>query len=192
MTVIINIKTANFLVLQSTLFSFYSLKSLENILCNYCGIRIQIRLQNIFKFFIINLVLQFSFSIFQIQWRICKMRRNKNNGNKVRYFFNSDRNSWRIHQKNKAKRGIMILIGSLLTLAVLPAITHGFVIAPPWANPVINPCSGTSWQLIYWPPDGRCYQIFEKGPCPDTQELAFHAVSKRVSILHLKEHEEEP
>ena len=111
------------------------------------------------------------------------MRRNKNNGNKVRYFFNSDRNSWRIHQKNKAKRGIMILIGSLLTLAVLPAITHGFVIAPPWANPVINPCSGTSWQLIYWPPDGRCYQIFEKGPCPDTQELAFHAVSKRVSTV---------
>ena len=89
----------------------------------------------------------------------------------------------------------MILIGSLLTLAVLPAITHGFVIAPPWANPVINPCSGTSWQLIYWPPDGRCYQIFEKGPCPDTQELAFHAVSKRVSIfliLHLKEYEKEP
>jgi len=75
----------------------------------------------------------------------------------------------------------MILIGSLLTLAVLPAITHGFVIAPPWANPVINPCSGTSWQLIYWPPDGRCYQIFEKGPCPDTQELAFHAVSKRAT-----------
>ena len=136
-----------------------------------------------------NLVLQLSFSIFQIQWRICKMRRNKNNGNKVRYFFHSDRNSWRIHQKNKAKRRIMILIGSLLTLAVLPAITHGFVIAPPWANPVINPCSGTSWQLIYWPPDGRCYQIFEKGPCPDTQELAFHAVSKRVSILHLREYE---
>ena len=76
-----------------------------------------------------------------------------------------------------------------MTLAVLPAITHGFVIAPPWANPVINPCSGTSWQLIYWPPDGRCYQIFEKGPCPDTQELAFHAVSKRVSILHLKEYD---
>ena len=120
------------------------------------------------------------------------MRRNKNNGNKVRYFFNSDQNSWRIHQKNKAKRGIMILIGSLLTLAVLPAITHGFVIAPPWANPVINPCSGKSWQLIYWPPDGRCYQIFEKGPCPDTQELAFHAVSKRVSILHIKEYEKKP
>ena len=159
------------------------MQSLENISCNQCGMRIQIRLQNFFQF-LMNLVWQFSFSIFQIQWRICKMLcPNKNNGNKVRYFFNSDRNSWRIHQKNKAKRGIMILIGSLLTLAVLPAITHGFVIAPPWANPVINPCSGTSWQLIYWPPDGRCYQIFEKGPCPDTQELAFHAVSKRVSLV---------
>ena len=74
----------------------------------------------------------------------------------------------------------MVPIG-LLALTILPAIADGFVIAPPWANPAINPCSETSWQLIYWPPDGRCYQIFEQGPCPDTQELAFHAISKRVS-----------
>jgi len=59
-----------------------------------------------------------------------------------------------------------------------PSIAQGFVIAPPWANPLINPCSNKSWQLIYWPSDGQCYQIFEQGPCPDTQELAFHATNK--------------
>ena len=40
-----------------------------------------------------------------------------------------------------------------------------------------------SWQLIYWPSDGQCYQIFEQGPCPDTQELAFHATNKLVSYF---------
>ena len=69
-----------------------------------------------------------------------------------------------------------------LWVATLAAATaQGFVIAPPWANPSLNPCSETSWQLIFWPPDGRCYQIFKQGPCPNTQELAFHAVTKRVS-----------
>ena len=62
-----------------------------------------------------------------------------------------------------------------------PSIAQGFVIAPPWANPLINPCSNKSWQLIYWPSDGQCYQIFEQGPCPDTQELAFHSTNKLVS-----------
>ena len=45
----------------------------------------------------------------------------------------------------------------------------GFVIAPPWANPEVNRCSKKSWQLIYWPQDDRCYQIFEQGPCPRSQ-----------------------
>ena len=67
----------------------------------------------------------------------------------------------------------------LLFLCLLEAV-QGFVIAPPWANPVINPCSEKSWQLIYWPQDGACYQIFEQGPCPDTQELAFHPTNKRA------------
>jgi hypothetical protein len=47
--------------------------------------------------------------------------------------------------------------------------TSGFVIAPPWANPEVNRCSKISWQLIYWPQDDRCYQIFEQGPCPRSQ-----------------------
>ena len=45
----------------------------------------------------------------------------------------------------------------------------GFVIAPPWANPDVNICSKKSWQLIYWPQDDKCYQIFEQGPCPRSQ-----------------------
>ena len=69
-----------------------------------------------------------------------------------------------------------------LGLLILLKAVQGFVIAPPWANPVINPCSEKSWQLIYWPQDGACYQIFEQGPCPDTQELAFHPTNKRVSF----------
>ena len=69
-----------------------------------------------------------------------------------------------------------------LIFCLLKAV-QGFVIAPPWANPVINPCSEKSWQLIYWPQDGACYQIFEQGPCPDTQELAFHPTNKRVRFF---------
>ena len=75
----------------------------------------------------------------------------------------------------------MALVALLLGLYYYAAVAEGFVIAPPWANPVINPCSKKSWQLIFWPPDGQCYQIFEQGPCPDTQELAFHATNKQVS-----------
>ena len=77
----------------------------------------------------------------------------------------------------------MALVALLLGLYYHAAVAEGFVIAPPWANPVINPCSKKSWQLIFWPPDGQCYQIFEQGPCPDTQELAFHATNKQVSKL---------
>ena len=31
----------------------------------------------------------------------------------------------------------------------------GFDIAPPWANPEVNQCSRSSWQLIHWPEDNR-------------------------------------
>ena len=27
----------------------------------------------------------------------------------------------------------------------------------------------SSWQLVFWPPTGKCYQIFSQGPCPPTQ-----------------------
>ena len=57
---------------------------------------------------------------------------------------------------------------------------ESFVIAPPWANQAANPCSATSWQLLYWPGDKKCYQIFEQGPCPRSQELAFNAINKRA------------
>lgn len=35
--------------------------------------------------------------------------------------------------------------------------------APPWANPKLNPCAKQpgGWQLLYWPPDGKCYKIFK-------------------------------
>ncbi len=42
---------------------------------------------------------------------------------------------------------------------------------------VANPCSKHSWQLIQWPGDKQCYRIFDQGPCPHSQELAFNAVT---------------
>ena len=27
----------------------------------------------------------------------------------------------------------------------------------------------SSWQLVFWPATGKCYQIFSQGPCPPTQ-----------------------
>ena len=99
-----------------------------------------------------------------------------------------------LHILQNHKKNGWVLTSSLLTskmaseaaihlgLLILLKAVQGFVIAPPWANPVINPCSEKSWQLIYWPQDGACYQIFEQGPCPDTQELAFHPTNKRVSF----------
>lgn len=63
-------------------------------------------------------------------------------------------------------------------ISTLVARLSGFVIAPPWANPVVNPCSNKSWQLLYWPKDEKCYQIFEQGPCPRSQELAFNEINK--------------
>ena len=63
--------------------------------------------------------------------------------------------------------------------ALLSAVSvEAFVIAPPWANAVTNPCSARSWQLIYWPKDGKCYPIFSQGPCPRSQELGFNDLTK--------------
>lgn len=48
------------------------------------------------------------------------------------------------------------------------------VLPPPWADPAHNPCAAQpgGWQLLFWPPDGQCYRIFQKGPpCPQTMEL---------------------
>ncbi|XP_019869110.2 uncharacterized protein LOC109597784 [Aethina tumida] len=53
--------------------------------------------------------------------------------------------------------------------------TEGAVMAPPWANPKLNPCAKQpmGWQLLYWPPDGKCYKIFQTGyPCPEGMELS--------------------
>lgn len=49
------------------------------------------------------------------------------------------------------------------------------VAPPPWANPMLNPCANQprGWQLLYWPDDGKCYKIFQKGyPCPEDMELS--------------------
>ena len=69
---------------------------------------------------------------------------------------------------------------SLLILLTSWRTALTFVIAPPWANEAVNPCSKQSWQLIFWPPDGRCYQIFEQGPCSRSQELSFNEANKRA------------
>ncbi|KAG7197909.1 hypothetical protein KM043_016150 [Ampulex compressa] len=48
------------------------------------------------------------------------------------------------------------------------------IMPPPWADPSSNPCAAQprGWQLLFWPPDGKCYKIFQAGaPCPDTMEL---------------------
>ena len=69
---------------------------------------------------------------------------------------------------------------SLLFTLQYVAGGQAFVIAPPWANPEVNRCSRTSWQLIYWPDHDQCYQIFEQGPCPKSQELGFNGLTKRA------------
>jgi len=48
------------------------------------------------------------------------------------------------------------------------------IVPPPWASPQHNPCASQAggWQLLYWPPDGKCYKIFHQGPpCPPSMEL---------------------
>ncbi|XP_065343353.1 uncharacterized protein LOC135941661 [Cloeon dipterum] len=58
----------------------------------------------------------------------------------------------------------------ILALSVLPS-TRPAIVAPPWAHPNANPCG--DWQEVRWNGDGRCYRIFQQGPCPETLELAF-------------------
>lgn len=64
---------------------------------------------------------------------------------------------------------------------------EGFVIAPPWANKEVNPCSNKSWQLLLWPQDGQCYRIFDQGPCPKTQVLVFDNIESRARCQCPKE-----
>ena len=75
-------------------------------------------------------------------------------------------------KKEYWKLEIIKTINIYIFLSLFIILRHsvsGFVIAPPWANPEVNRCSKKSWQLIYWPQDDKCYQIFEQGPCPRSQ-----------------------
>ena len=72
----------------------------------------------------------------------------------------------------------LLLVCSSLFLS-LPKPCAGFVIAPAWANPLRNPCSSSSWQLVYWPPARQCFNIFSQGPCPDTQVLGYDPVNEK-------------
>ncbi|XP_037086778.1 uncharacterized protein LOC119107440 [Pollicipes pollicipes] len=58
------------------------------------------------------------------------------------------------------------------------ATAAGTVIAPPWVNVALNPCSASSWQLVHWPADGRCYPDLPAGalladPGADGELLTF-------------------
>ncbi|KAJ8984611.1 hypothetical protein NQ317_006073 [Molorchus minor] len=67
------------------------------------------------------------------------------------------------------------LIPVKLFLLLLQPETQGAVMAPPWADPKLNPCATQprGWQLLFWPPDGKCYRIFKIGhPCPEGMELS--------------------
>ncbi|KAF0311814.1 hypothetical protein FJT64_017405 [Amphibalanus amphitrite] len=57
----------------------------------------------------------------------------------------------------------------------------GSVIAPPWVDAALNPCSSESWQLVRWPADGQCYPIFQQGPCPASQELVWDSDAGRAA-----------
>ena len=50
------------------------------------------------------------------------------------------------------------IFGLLLLVSARAAI-----VPPPWANPSSNPCAAQprGWQLLFWPPDGKCYKIFQ-------------------------------
>ncbi|CAH1174289.1 unnamed protein product [Phaedon cochleariae] len=62
-----------------------------------------------------------------------------------------------------------------LLLYLLQPEVDAAIMAPPWANPKLNPCASQprGWQLLFWPPDGKCYKIFQVGyPCPPGMELS--------------------
>lgn len=58
---------------------------------------------------------------------------------------------------------IVIFFQVVIILGLNAAL--GAVLPPPWANPKLNPCATQpgGWQLLYWPPDGKCYKIFKVG-----------------------------
>ena len=74
----------------------------------------------------------------------------------------------------------ILALSLAFALSLLSPSANAFVIAPPWANATLNPCSEASWQLILWPGDQRCYKIFEQGPCPRSQELAFDGETREA------------
>ena len=71
------------------------------------------------------------------------------------------------------------LLWLLLGCLTAPA-RAGSVIAPPWVDAERNPCSSESWQLVLWSEDGRCYPIFQRGPCAATEELMWDAAEGRA------------
>lgn len=55
---------------------------------------------------------------------------------------------------------VLVIIGFASIVRVKSAI-----MPPPWADPSSNPCAAQprGWQLLFWPPDGKCYKIFQAG-----------------------------
>ncbi|KAH1020672.1 hypothetical protein HUJ04_010288 [Dendroctonus ponderosae] len=69
---------------------------------------------------------------------------------------------------------LAIKIWILLDIFIIMPSIHWAIMPPPWADPDLNPCANRpgGWQLLFWPPDGQCYKIFQIGyPCPDGMEL---------------------
>ncbi|XP_066150048.1 uncharacterized protein [Euwallacea fornicatus] len=63
----------------------------------------------------------------------------------------------------------------ILLEVTLVLVSYGAIMPPPWADPKLNPCAKEplGWQRLYWPPDGKCYKIFQLGPpCPEGMELS--------------------
>ncbi|KAK9737425.1 protein of unknown function (DUF4789) [Popillia japonica] len=78
----------------------------------------------------------------------------------------------------KHSNNLLVLFQLQITLHAISEeryLAEGAVAPPPWADPKVNPCAAQprGWQLLYWPPDGKCYKIFKMGyPCPDDMELS--------------------
>ncbi|CAH1126193.1 unnamed protein product [Ceutorhynchus assimilis] len=69
---------------------------------------------------------------------------------------------------------LKLKIWILLEICLL-SVVGAAVMAPPWADPNLNPCAKEprGWQLLFWPSDGKCYKIFQVGhPCPEGMELS--------------------
>jgi len=70
-----------------------------------------------------------------------------------------------LSKKGRLHNGLLInlQIWALLELLLIAEGYSGAVVAPPWADPDLNPCAKqpSGWQLLFWPPDGGCYKIFQ-------------------------------